>query len=169
MDPTPFILFFAVSALLGISVLGAILAPYAAIHSYREASSHRLSGLKYTIMGAVCSLLFLFPWYYLNARLQGQTLSTALVVFALILLYSTWVLGPIGFLLFLLMAQDNPEVGRFLGTLVAMVFLLTASLLLILVATLRRNSNDDWLKDASIMMPFAGAWISTVIVMPLMS
>ena len=78
------------------AALGLLFAPVAAIYCRRSARLNGLNARRYALMGGVYSLMFFAPAIYLLARLRGRNVPNGAVIAAYVILYSYWLLGPIG-------------------------------------------------------------------------
>ena len=75
-----------------LSICGLVLSPFAAIRMFRMAGDRELDPTRYAILGAVYSILFVFPWLYLSATVRGRSFPISGVLFVL---YVAWLIGPI--------------------------------------------------------------------------
>ena len=77
-----------------ILALGIIWAPFAAVisawQSYRRGSE---IWWYYGLIGAIYSLCFLFPWFYLAIRLAGRGVPIKIIVTAYSIIYMFWLVG----------------------------------------------------------------------------
>lgn len=78
------------------AALGLLFAPVAAIYCRRSARLNGLDARRYALMGGVYSLMFFAPAIYLLARLRGRNAPNGAVIAAYVILYSYWLLGPVG-------------------------------------------------------------------------
>ncbi len=77
--------------LLGIGVLWS---PFAAVMCFNKAESAGLPSIRYALMGALYSVLFLMPLIYLTARMDDKRTPKGLVVLGYVLLYGViWLVG----------------------------------------------------------------------------
>ena len=76
--------------------LGIVWAPFAAtisaLQSYKRGSE---IWWYYGLVGAIYSLCFLFPWFFLAVRLSGKRISLWFIVAGYFVLYIFWILGLI--------------------------------------------------------------------------
>ncbi len=88
---------------------GLLWAPFGALICGRSARSRGLSVRRYAAVGAVFSVLYFFPWLHLALRMHSWYLLPSLIWWAYFVLYVIfWLIGVIGFGLFMLSIADNP-------------------------------------------------------------
>ena len=166
----------------GGAVAGLLCSPLAAVMSLRQARRMQLDVRRYTIAGIASSVFLLIPWFILaNGLRRGRPSDSALrVSFILILLL--WLAGPmlmwgqvvaqidilLTFGLWSSTSGKSPPYYPLLGytgfTLMAILWAVSA------ITGLRRWNSAydigiDELASVRGMLPFAGAWISTVAVL----
>ena len=87
--------FLITSLALGLVVLGAIWAPFAALICVLIARSRGFSPYRYAVAGMVYSVLFFLPWVYLVTRMCRRSVSIMLIRLVYVLVYGVWLLGSI--------------------------------------------------------------------------
>lgn len=105
-----------VTAGLGVLFLaGLVWAPVAGLISGVSAAVSSRNGgiaLRNAVKGGFYSMLFVFPWIYLIFRTYGKTAPTALVRLGYVVIYISWLFGPIAlsFVLFYVfsVSSNNP-------------------------------------------------------------
>ena len=76
--------------------IGVLWSPFAAVMCYNKAESAGLPSIRYALIGALYSALFLMPLIYLTARMDGRRVPYFLVVLGYSLLYGCiWLVGAI--------------------------------------------------------------------------
>ena len=67
--------------------IGVLWAPFAAVLCFNKAEAIGLPSIRYALMGALYSVLFLMPLIYLSARMDGKRVPRGLVILAYFVLY----------------------------------------------------------------------------------
>ena len=152
-----------------IAAVGLLWSPFAGMITYHQARRHGLAGFRYGVAGALHSVFLLAPWFYLNSRMRGDERGVP-GGWTFILLYTSWMLGPI-LELWLLQEADY---GSGTNVIVVVIWIMLAawagSILILLVAgslVAGQSHTGQWrLVGASLpvlyILPFACTWVSVV-------
>lgn len=113
------------TVMLLVAVLGLLWAPFAALSCAFIAGKRGLSARRYAVAGAIYSILFLLPWFYLLAELLNRRLPGFLIRLGYAVLYIGWIVGIIGLAFLFIITSAYTSAGGyvFLGAGIVMVFL----------------------------------------------
>lgn len=104
-----------VTAGLGVLFLaGLVWAPVAGLISGVSAAVSSRNGgiaLRNAVKGGFYSMLFVFPWIYLIFRTYGKTAPYPIVIIGYVVIYISWLFGPIALSFVLFYVFSSPEVS----------------------------------------------------------
>lgn len=114
-----------------LAVLSLVWAPFAASICALIAKRNKLSASRYAITGAAYSILFFIPWVYLLTKLLKRPLPVSMIRLGYFFLYTLWILGPIGFIITLLIVfsetfrgqTERPTIGAYIFLLACIAML----------------------------------------------
>ena len=76
-------------------VFGAFWSPFAALITFQRARRKSLDTKRYTLYGALYSLLLIMPWIYFIRRMSGKRFPSALIRLGYVILYFMWVVSGV--------------------------------------------------------------------------
>ena len=160
-----------------LAALGLLWAPFGALICALTAKSRGLSIRSHAIAGAVYSILFLVPWFYLWAWQRNRPLSAFTSGSGYFLLYGLWIFGAIGEIAVLLLTHSgyNPSgagtsdgMWALMAVLVAMLILSVSLLVIAGMESYSPNIHGGRIPPLRLpsplyLSPFAFAYISVLL------
>ena len=143
--------------------VGLVWSPFAFYIVYRRAYRYNLSPLRYGIIGAIYSILFLMPWFILFRRMRGDDFP---IGFTFVICYLFWVLGPISSTFSLAMISDgnNLEATIVLATGLVMSIMLIGSLWRN-ISLSGMDISIETLPEYGYIVPFIGVMASELMIL----
>ena len=163
-----------------LAALGLLWVPFGALICALTAKSKEQDIRKYAMAGAVWSILFLVPWFYLWAWQRNKPLSTSAVGSGYVLLYGFWIFGAIGEVAALLLTHTGYNAsgagisGGMWVLMAVLVAMLILSVWLLVIADTKSYTPHSYggrippLHLSSLVLylsPFAFAYISMILLL----
>ena len=162
-----FMILLAYALIVSTVALSLIWTPFAILLSALIAKRKDLPSVQHALLGGMYAILFIFPWIYMTAGMYNRYPSKTIVTIYYAVIYIVWLLGPVMFIGFMIIATEEQYFFQFgvrIGVIILSLLMWGISFWNVLCASFEnRTSKEKHMIGYVYIAPFLYFFISSTL------